>query len=102
MRFQRRQAEVVLDDLVVIVSLGNEQVRAARRRDQRLRPFGIGAVADDAALRLDAVGEKWPAGFAVHDRVGRDLERAKTAALLRIEGDDGEFKALFGLRGMLE
>jgi hypothetical protein len=52
-RFQRLQAEMVLDDLVVVIRLGNEQVRATRRRDQRIRPFGIGAVDDDAALGLD-------------------------------------------------
>ncbi len=48
MCFQRLQAEMVLDDLVVIIGLGNEQVGTARRRDQRIGPFGVGAVGDDA------------------------------------------------------
>src|SRR6266436_2230741 len=41
MRFQCFQAEMVLDDLVVVIRFGDEQVGLARRRDQRLRPFGI-------------------------------------------------------------
>src|SRR5262245_61603683 len=58
MRFERLQAEMVLDDPVVIIGFGDEQVGIARRRDQRFRPFGVGAVADDAAFRLDAIGEE--------------------------------------------
>src|SRR5262245_18836693 len=52
MGFQRLQAEMVLDDPLVIIGFRDEQVRMPRRRDQRLRPFGVGAVADGAAFRL--------------------------------------------------
>src|ERR1700675_418916 len=57
MRFHRFKAEMVLDDLVVVISLRNEQIGIARGRDQRLRPFGVSAIGDDASFGLDPVGE---------------------------------------------
>src|SRR5262245_29526931 len=51
MRFQRLQAEMIFHDPVVIIGFRDEQIGIARRRDQRLRTFGIGAVDDHAAFR---------------------------------------------------
>ena len=102
MGLERFQAEVVLDDLVVIIRLGDEQISAARRRNQRFRPFGVGAVGDDAALGLDAIGEERSAGFAMHHGKGRHLYRAERAGFFGLERDDGEIEALFRFGGMLE
>ena len=94
MGLQRFQAEVILHDLVVIVSFGDEQVGVACERDQRLRPFGVGALGDDAAFGLDPVGEKRTAGFAVHHRKRRDIYRAECARFPRLESDHRQIKPL--------
>ena len=94
--------DTILDDLVVVISFGDEQVGVARERDKRLRPFGVGAIGDDTSLGLDAVREKRPAGFAMHDGKRRDFDRAEAARLLRLERNNRQLKALPGFRRMLE
>ena len=43
----------------------------ARQRNQRVRPFGVGAVGDHASFGLDPVAEERPAGIAMHHGKGR-------------------------------
>ena len=102
MRLKRFQAEVVLHDLVVIIGLGNEEIGVACRGDQRLRPFGVGAVGDDAAFGLNAIGQKRTAGFTVYHRRRRDVHRAERPRLLRLEHDNRQIEALPCFGGILE
>ena len=102
MRFQRFQAEVIFYDLVVVISFCNEQVGVARRRDQRLRPFGIGAVGDDAAFGLDPVGQERTAGQAVYHRKRCHFHRAECLRLPRLERNDRKIEPLLCFRRMLE